>query len=106
MLEKDSIYTRFFINRSEPSDAEIDRVVNVDFVSEVSMVVTTETVRGETIIASGRYITIDGQSTERSAEMAFVVEEDYQGRGLASAFSLTWRSSPAARASPDSKRTC
>ena len=84
LLEKDSIYTRFFGYRSHFSDAEIDRAVNVDFVSEVALVVTTETVRGETIIASGRYIAIDEPSGERSAELAFVVEEDYQGRGIAS----------------------
>jgi GNAT superfamily N-acetyltransferase len=84
LLEKDSIYTRFFSRRNDLSDAEIDRAVNVDFVREVALVVTTETVRGEAIIASGRYIATDGPSTERSAELAFVVEEDYQGRGIAS----------------------
>jgi GNAT superfamily N-acetyltransferase len=84
LLEKDSIYSRFFGNRNDLSDAEIDRAVNVDFMREVALVVTTETVRGETIIASGRYIAIDGTNTERSAEVAFVVEEDYRGRGIAS----------------------
>jgi GNAT superfamily N-acetyltransferase len=84
LLEKDSIYTRYFSHRDDLSDAEIDRAVNVDFVREVALVVTTETVRGEVIIASGRYIVTDGSSTERSAELAFVVEEDYQGRGIAS----------------------
>jgi GNAT superfamily N-acetyltransferase len=83
-LEKDSIYTRFFSYRSDLSDAEIDHAVNVDFVREVALVVTTETARGEIIIASGRYILADGPGTERSAELAFVVEEDYQGRGIAS----------------------
>ena len=80
LLEKDSIYTRFFSQRGEPSSAEIDRAVNVDFVREVALVATTGTVRGETIIATGRYIV----TGERSAEVAFVVEEDYQGRGIAS----------------------
>ena len=84
LLEKDSIYTRFFSHRNDLSDAEIDRAVNVDFVREVALVVTTETVRGEIIIASGRYLASDGPSAERSAELAFVVEEDYQGRGIAS----------------------
>lgn len=84
LLEKDSIYTRFFSQRNDLSDAEIDRAVNVDFMGEVALVVTTETARGETIIASGRYIAIGGTNTERSAEVAFVVEEDYQGRGIAS----------------------
>lgn len=84
LLDKDSIYTRFFTHRSDLSDAEIDRAVNVDFMHEVALVVTTATARGEAIIASGRYVGIDGPSTERSAEVAFVVEEDFQGRGIAS----------------------
>ena len=84
LLEKDSIYTRFFTHRNVLSDAELDRAVNVDFVREVALVVTTETARGETIIAVGRYIASEAPNTERSAEVAFVVEEDYQGRGIAS----------------------
>ena len=84
LLEKDSIYTRFFSHRNELSDPEIDRAVNVDFMREVALVVTTETVRGEIIIASGRYISTEGAGTESSAELAFVVAEDYQGRGIAS----------------------
>ncbi len=84
LLEKDSIYTRFFTNRGDPSDAEIDGAVNVDFVREVALVVTTDTVRGEIVIASGRYFLTGGPGTERSAELAFVVAEDYQGRGIAS----------------------
>ncbi len=84
LLDRDSIYTRFFTHRRDLSDDEIDRAVNVDFVSEVALVVTTESVQGDTIIASGRYIATDTTGTERSAEVAFVVEEDYQGRGIAS----------------------
>ena len=84
LLEKDSIYTRFFSPRSDLSAADLDRAVNVDFVREVALVVTTETARGEIIIASGRYIAGEAPNTERSAEVAFVVEEDYQGRGIAS----------------------
>jgi RimJ/RimL family protein N-acetyltransferase len=81
LLKKDSIYTRFFAHRSDLSDVEIDRAVDVDFVSEVALVVTTEGASGETIIASARYVATDA---ERAAEAAFVVEEDYQRRGIAS----------------------
>ena len=84
LLEKDSIYTRFFSFRGDPSDAELDRAVNVDFVREVALVVTIQTVHRETIIATGRYFATDGPGIERSAELAFVVEEDFQGRGIAS----------------------
>jgi GNAT superfamily N-acetyltransferase len=80
LLERDSIYTRFFSARGEPSDADLDRAVNVDFEREVALVVTTIARAGEVIIATARYVTIG----ERSAEVAFVVEEDYQGRGIAS----------------------
>ena len=81
LLKKDSIYTRFFAHRSDLSDVEIDHAVDVDFVSEVALVVTTEGASGETIIASARYVATDA---ERPAEAAFVVEEDYQRRGIAS----------------------
>jgi GNAT superfamily N-acetyltransferase len=84
LLERDSIYTRFFTPRSDLPHDEIDRAVNVDFVREAALVVTTEAVRGEIIIASGRYIATDLTGTERSAEVAFLVEEDYQGLGIAS----------------------
>jgi RimJ/RimL family protein N-acetyltransferase len=84
LLEEDSIYTRFFSLRGDLSDAELDRAVNVDFVREVALVVTTETARGETIVATGRYLASEAPNAERSAELAFVVEEDYQGRGIAS----------------------
>jgi len=84
LLDGDSIYTRFFTPKPDVSDGELDRAVSVDFTREVALVVTSETARGETIIASGRYIAAAGTGTERSAELAFVVEEDYQGRGIAS----------------------
>jgi RimJ/RimL family protein N-acetyltransferase len=38
----------------------------------------------ETIIGAGRYVLYDPPNTQRSAEIAFTVEEDYQGRGIAS----------------------
>jgi RimJ/RimL family protein N-acetyltransferase len=80
LLERDSIYTRFFSQRNDVSDAELDRAINVDFEREIALVVTIEAATGEAIIASGRYVA----TAARSAEVAFVVEEDYQGRGIAS----------------------
>src|SRR5262249_22100985 len=84
LLDKDSVYTRFFSPRNFVSDAELERAVTVDFISEVALVVTVDTERGEAIIASGRYVATGMAEGERSAEVAFVVEEDFQGRGIAS----------------------
>lgn len=80
LLDGDSVYTRFFTHRSGFSENEIDRATNVDFVNEVALAVTIESPRGEQIIAVGRYIVLG----EGGAELAFVVEEDYQRRGVAS----------------------
>jgi len=80
LLEKESVYTRFFSARNDVSDAELHRAVNVDFDRHVAIVVSIDSGGEEIIIASGRYV----RTTEQSAEVAFVVEEDYQGRGIAS----------------------
>ena len=79
LLEKESVYTRFFSSRNDVTEVELDRAVNVDFDRHVAIVVTIDRGQGEIIIASGRYL----KTAEHSAEVAFVVEEDYQGRGIA-----------------------
>ena len=80
LLDADSVYTRFFMHRSGFSETEIERSINVDFVSEVALAVTIEAAGVERLIAVGRYFVLGGGA----AEVAFVVEEDYQGRGIAS----------------------
>jgi len=47
-------------------------------------VVTTGTGKDEIVIGSGRYVVVDPGAAERTAEVAFVVEEDYQRLGIAS----------------------
>jgi RimJ/RimL family protein N-acetyltransferase len=84
LLDKESVYTRFFSPHTTVSDAQLDRAVNVDFVQHVALVVTIVTAQGEAIIGSGRYVDTGAREGERFAEVAFVVEEDYQGRGIAS----------------------
>ena len=48
------------------------------------MVVTTPCGDEETIIGAGRYVVGEAADSGRSAEVAFMVEEDYQGLGIAS----------------------
>jgi RimJ/RimL family protein N-acetyltransferase len=78
-LDRESIYYRLFSYRSDLTDAALDRIMRFDPDREVVLVVTCGTGEAETVIGSGRYVV----GAPGTAEVAFVVEEDYQGRGIA-----------------------
>ena len=82
-LEPETIYTRYFQYKSELTPEELQRATEVDFENAVALVVTIGQGEGETIIGGARYVVYEA-STTRSAEIAFTVEEDYQGQGIAS----------------------
>jgi GNAT superfamily N-acetyltransferase len=79
-LDRESIYYRLFSYRNDLTEAGLDRIMRYDPDREVALVVTTGSGDGEIVIGSGRYV-VDAPAR---AEVAFVVEEDYQGRGIAS----------------------
>lgn len=81
-LDRESIYTRLFSYR-EITEAGIDRVMRVDPDSEVALVVTTRRDGDEIVIGGGRYVVTGTAAGGRRAEVAFVVEEDFQGQGIA-----------------------
>lgn len=81
-LDRDSIYTRLFSYRSELSEADLNRIVNVDRGREVALLVTIGAGDNEVVIGSGRCVAAGADA--RSAEVAFMVEEDYHGLGIAS----------------------
>ena len=78
-LEQGSVYSRFFGTKDDVSDEELAAGVDVDFVRNVTLVVTPTD--GDIIIGAGRYI---GIGDSPIAEVAFTVEEDYHGQGIAS----------------------
>jgi GNAT superfamily N-acetyltransferase len=82
-LDRESVYTRLFGYRNELSEAGLDRLMHVDPEREVALVVTTASGNDEIVIGSGRYFVSGQIDNERTAEVAFVVEEDYQGLGIA-----------------------
>ncbi len=81
-LDAESIYTRLFSHRKELTDAGLDRIMRVDPRSEVVIVATTGSGADETIIGAGRYV-VTADTPVRKAEIAFTVEEDYHGQGIA-----------------------
>jgi GNAT superfamily N-acetyltransferase len=83
-LDRDSVYTRLFSYRNELTEAGLERIMKVDPAGDAALVVTVGDGPEEIVIASGRYMLSATGAGERTAEVAFVVEEDYQGLGIAS----------------------
>ena len=84
-LEPETVYSRYFRIKSNLTDADLKWATEIDFDHDVALVVTIMENGKEVIIAGARYylLTSDPDAAQ-SAEVAFTVEEDYQGQGLAS----------------------
>ena len=76
-----SLYHRFFEVKESFSADEVSYFLNVDFVKHVALVAVAPADGGEIIVGGGRYVVV-GPGT---AELAFTVEDDYQGQGVGSA---------------------
>jgi RimJ/RimL family protein N-acetyltransferase len=83
-LERESVYTRLFGFKKELTKEDLKSITEVDFENVVALVVTKTEGQDETIIGSGRYVAGEVSGGRRSAEVAFTVEEDYHGLGIAS----------------------
>jgi RimJ/RimL family protein N-acetyltransferase len=78
-LEAESIYTRFFSPKREITETELQRIRETDFDTLVRLLCITERDGREIVIAEGIY----AKTSDESAEVAFIVEEDYQCLGIA-----------------------
>ena len=78
-LDRESIYLRLFSYRSELSEVALDRVMRFDPAREIVLLGTVRTDGDERVIGSARYVV----TSPGVAEVAFMVEEDYHGLGIA-----------------------
>ena len=83
-LNRESVYSRLFSHRNELTEAGLSRIMTLDQNRDMALVVTTGSGTEETVIGSGRYAASSAQDAKRTAEVAFVVHEDYRGLGIAS----------------------
>ena len=74
-LSPRSVYRRFFSAHPHLSDGEVERFTHVDYVDRMAFVA----VEGDRIVAVGRYERLPGTD---EAEVAFVVTDEYQRRGI------------------------
>ena len=80
-LSPRSVYHRFFHPVNELTSEDLRRLTEIDFHDHVAVVLTVTEGSDERLIAVGRYVrTASGGDT---AEVAFTVIDEYQGRGAA-----------------------
>ena len=70
--------------RKALSSAELDRITASDFVNFVSLAAIVGSGPDETLIGGATYVSLPSAGGTRAAEVAFTIEEDFQGQGLAS----------------------
>jgi RimJ/RimL family protein N-acetyltransferase len=75
-----SLQRRFFVMKREFSEKERNFFMKVDFTNHVALVAVAQEDGKPTIVGGGRYIVFEPQR----AEMAFVVVDAWQGRGIGS----------------------
>ena len=78
-LEPQTIRLRFFYAKRSLTDDELRRLESMDYQQWVGLAATVQNGGKEIIVGFGEYV-----ARGQSAEIAFVVEEDWQGRGIAS----------------------
>ncbi len=79
-LDPESVYLRFFGPKKEFSAADVKRFREADFITRVILICTVQEDGREIVIASGTYARAEDAAT---AEVAFIVEEDYHRLGIA-----------------------
>ena len=75
-----SVYYRYFIPLKTMPHSKMQEYVNVDYQDTMSIVGLVEDEGSEKVIAEARYAR-DGES--RYADTAFIVDEEYNGKGIA-----------------------
>jgi len=82
-LDRQTIYTRYFSYRKSISETELKRLDEADFSRYILLVATLASGNEEIIIAGASCVVTDSTGPMPTAELAFMVEEDYQRQGLA-----------------------
>lgn len=75
-----SLQRRFFAAKRHFSDRERALFMNIDFKTHVALVMLAEVSGQEAIVGGGRYVVFEPER----AEMAFMVVDAWQGRGIGS----------------------
>jgi len=80
-FSSESVYYRYFSPVKAIPHTRIQKYVNVDYSQNISIVGLVDEPGGGRLIAEARYATMQDRPY---ADTAFIEDEDYQGKGIAS----------------------
>ncbi len=83
-LSPKSLYLRLFSGKRTFSDEEWKWITTVDFVNVVALVAVLEREGIDHIVGGGRYVRLEPAGTAQRAEVAFLIDDAYQGLGIGS----------------------
>ena len=83
-VSPESIYRRIFAVKREITAEQLKRITEVDFVDVVALVAVLEKDGRDHIVGGGRYMRTGASGTGQKAEVAFLIDDAYQGLGIAS----------------------
>jgi GNAT superfamily N-acetyltransferase len=78
-LSDESVYKRFFSHKKTHPHKELQQLVDLDYENNMALVVTRPEDPGGEILGTARY---DVNGATMMADIAFVVRDDWQGRGI------------------------
>ena len=81
VLSNETIYRRFFTLKKTLSEKEVSEFTDVDFLTTMQLVAELPEENNK-IIAGCRYVVFDTNTVPERAEIAFMVLDDFQGKGL------------------------
>ncbi|MBN1546082.1 MAG: GNAT family N-acetyltransferase [Syntrophaceae bacterium] len=84
-LSKESIYSRFLSEKKELGPAELVYLTELDFIHHVGLAAILPESDPERIVGIARYIVINQESENLLAEVALLVVDQYQARGIGTA---------------------
>lgn len=84
-LSKESVHSRFLSFKKELGEVELAYLTELDFIHHVGLVAILPEIDPGKIVGIARYIVIDQESSDLLAEVALVVVDQYQAKGIGTA---------------------
>jgi len=81
-LSPEAVYHRFFQTKTELTGTELRYLTELDFRTHVALVATAELEGRDQIVAVARFVRLERPGAGNRAEIAFVVGDEYQHRGI------------------------